>query len=70
MPPWPTRSSPSARTWASIRCPAPAQIAVLAKIGPIFVASGDVKTQAEIDAALGSLINAAFITNADPSRFE
>ena len=50
--------------------PGAAQIAVLSKIGPIFVASGDVKTQAEIDAALGSLINASFITNADPSRFE
>ena len=50
--------------------PGAAQIAVLSKIGPIFVASGDVKTQAEIDAALGSLVNASFITNADPSRFE
>ena len=50
--------------------PGAAQIAVLSKIGPIFVASGDVKTQAEIDAALGSLVNASFITNADPSRVE
>jgi sulfonate transport system substrate-binding protein len=50
--------------------PGEAQVAVLTKIGPIFVESGDVKSQAEIDAALGSLINATFIANADPSRFE
>lgn len=50
--------------------PGYAQITVLEKIGPIFVASGDVKSQAEIDAALATLINDTFITAADPSRFE
>lgn len=50
--------------------PGAAQISVLEKIGPIFVASGDVRSQDEIDAALATLINDAFITAADPSRFE
>ncbi len=50
--------------------PGAAQIAVLQKIGPIFVASGDVKDQARVDAALGSLINDTFVTRADPGRFE
>lgn len=50
--------------------PGAAQVAVLERIGPIFVASGDVKSQAEIDAALARLINDAFITAADPSRFQ
>lgn len=50
--------------------PGAAQIDVLEKIGPIFVASGDVKSQAEIDAALATLINDTFITTADPSRYE
>ncbi len=50
--------------------PGSAQVSVLAKIGPIFVASGDVKSQGEVDAALASLLNPTFVTNADPSRFE
>ncbi len=50
--------------------PGAAQIAVLEKIGPIFVASGDVKAQADVDAALDALINDAFIQAADPTRFE
>jgi len=50
--------------------PGAAQVAVLTKIGPIFVAAGDVSDQAQIDAALATLINAAFITRADPGRFE
>ncbi len=50
--------------------PGAAQRTVLEKIGPIFVASGDVKSQKEIDAALASLINPAFVSKADPSRFE
>ena len=70
MPPSPTRSSRNASNLDVDPVPGAAQIAVLTKIGPIFVASGDVKTQAEIDAALGSLVNDSFITNADPSRFE
>jgi sulfonate transport system substrate-binding protein len=50
--------------------PGAAQVAVLEKIGPIFVEAGDVSQQADIDAALASLINDTFITNADPGRFE
>ena len=50
--------------------PGAAQVAVLEKIGPIFVASGDVKQQADVDAALAALINDHFIQAADPSRFE
>jgi sulfonate transport system substrate-binding protein len=50
--------------------PGAAQVDVLAKIGPIFVESGDVSGPEAIDAALGSLVNASFIGNADPSRFE
>jgi sulfonate transport system substrate-binding protein len=50
--------------------PGPAQISVLEKIGPIFVESGDVDEQADIDAALSTLINDAFVTQADPTRFE
>ncbi len=50
--------------------PGPAQIAVLQKIGPIFVESGDVKSQDKIDAALSTLLNDTFVTTADPSRFD
>jgi sulfonate transport system substrate-binding protein len=50
--------------------PGEAQRAVLAKIGPIFVESGDVKSQAEVDQALATLINPAFVTKADADRFE
>lgn len=50
--------------------PGAAQISVLEKIGPIFVASGDVKSQARIDEALSTLLNDGFVTKADPSRFE
>jgi sulfonate transport system substrate-binding protein len=50
--------------------PGTAQVTVLEKIGPIFVASGDVKSQDLIDSALAKLINPAFVTKADPSRFE
>jgi sulfonate transport system substrate-binding protein len=50
--------------------PGPAQIEVLKKIGPIFVASGDVTSQGQIDTALASLVNASFVTKADPSRVE
>ena len=47
--------------------PGPAQIAVLKKIGPIFVESGDVTSQARIDAALASLLNDSFVKKADAS---
>jgi sulfonate transport system substrate-binding protein len=50
--------------------PGEAQLAVLSTIGPIFVESGDVSNQQLIDAALASLINPAFIKNANPGRFE
>jgi sulfonate transport system substrate-binding protein len=50
--------------------PGEAQRAVLAKIGPIFVESGDVSSQAQVDTALGSLINDTFVKQANPSRFE
>jgi sulfonate transport system substrate-binding protein len=50
--------------------PGDAQIAVLEKIGPIFVELGDVATQQQVDEALDTLINDEFVTQADPSRFE
>lgn len=50
--------------------PGPDQVAVLERIGPIFVASGDVSEQAQIDAALASLVNPTFVERADPDRFE
>jgi sulfonate transport system substrate-binding protein len=50
--------------------PGAAQVAVLEKIGPIFVESGDVSSQAQVDAALATLLNDAFISRADPGRFE
>ena len=48
--------------------PGQTQIDVLTKIGPVFVESGDVASQDLIDAALATIINATFATNADPSR--
>jgi sulfonate transport system substrate-binding protein len=50
--------------------PGQAQLDVLKKIGPIFVSTGDVSSQAQIDAALSTLVNATFIGRADPDRFE
>jgi sulfonate transport system substrate-binding protein len=50
--------------------PGAAQVAVLEKIGPIFVEAGDVSKQSDIDAALASLINDTFINHADPGRYE
>ncbi|MEN2741824.1 aliphatic sulfonate ABC transporter substrate-binding protein [Microbacterium sp. X-17] len=47
--------------------PGAAQLAVLKKVGPIFVESGDVRTQADIDKALGSLLDPTFAKKADPS---
>jgi sulfonate transport system substrate-binding protein len=48
--------------------PGDAQVAVLQKIGPVFVANGDVVDQASVDAALATLINPTFAVAADPSR--
>lgn len=50
--------------------PGAAQVAVLEVIGPIFVESGDVSNQAQIDEALASLLNDTYARQADPSRFE
>jgi sulfonate transport system substrate-binding protein len=50
--------------------PGAAQVSVLTKIGPIFVESGDVEHQSDIDAALASLINPTFVAKAEPGRFE
>jgi sulfonate transport system substrate-binding protein len=47
--------------------PGPAQLKVLKKVGPIFVQSGDVRTQKDIDTALGSLLDPTFAKKADPS---
>jgi sulfonate transport system substrate-binding protein len=50
--------------------PAPGdqQRAVLARVGPIFVESGDVAKQGDIDTALASLFAPEFATQADPAR--
>jgi sulfonate transport system substrate-binding protein len=48
--------------------PGEAQSAVLSVIGPIFVDSGAVAGQEQIDAALATLINPTFATAADPTR--
>ena len=50
--------------------PGEAQRAVLAKIGPIFVESGDVSSQEQVDTALATLINDSFVKQANPDRFE
>ena len=50
--------------------PGDAQVEVLEKIGPIFVELGDVATQDQVDQALETIVNDAFVTKADASRFE
>lgn len=47
--------------------PGPAQLKVLKKVGPIFVQSGDVRTQKDIDTALDTLLDPTFAKKADPS---
>ena len=47
--------------------PGDAQLKVLTKVGPIFVQSGDVKSQADIDKALDTLLDPDFVKKADPS---
>ncbi|KGJ71736.1 ABC transporter substrate-binding protein [Cryobacterium roopkundense] len=47
--------------------PGDAQLSVLEKIGPTFVAIGDVIDQATVDAALDTIINDEFATQADPT---
>jgi sulfonate transport system substrate-binding protein len=50
--------------------PGETQRAVLEVIGPIFVESGDVARQSDIDAALDALFNPEFAEAADPDFFE
>ncbi|WP_104194284.1 aliphatic sulfonate ABC transporter substrate-binding protein [Cryobacterium sp. M25] len=47
--------------------PGKAQLTVLKKIGPTFVAAGDVAAQSQIDDALDTIVNDSFATKADPS---
>ncbi|GAA1441326.1 aliphatic sulfonate ABC transporter substrate-binding protein [Leifsonia poae] len=47
--------------------PGDAQLKVLKKVGPIFVQSDDVRSQADIDKALSSLLEPSFVKSADPS---
>ena len=46
------------------------QLAVLQKIGPVFVSLGDVPNQRQVDDALGSIVDDGFVTKADAARFE
>lgn len=50
--------------------PGAAQRAVLEKIGPTFVETGDVKTQQQIDKALDSLLDDSLVKKADPSAIK
>ncbi|WP_434995783.1 aliphatic sulfonate ABC transporter substrate-binding protein [Arthrobacter sp. Ld5] len=47
--------------------PGDAQRSVLEKIGPVFVETGDVQSQEQIDDALDSLFDASLVENADPA---
>ncbi|MEC5200629.1 sulfonate transport system substrate-binding protein [Arthrobacter sp. PL16] len=47
--------------------PGDAQRSVLEKIGPVFVETGDVQTQKQIDDALGSLFDPSLVEKADPA---
>ncbi|KQO02903.1 ABC transporter substrate-binding protein [Arthrobacter sp. Leaf234] len=47
--------------------PGDAQRAVLEKIGPVFVETGDVQSQEQIDEALGSLLDPSLVEKADPA---
>ena len=47
--------------------PGKAQVKVLKKIGPVFVANGDVQTQAQVDDALDTIINDSYAKKADAS---
>jgi sulfonate transport system substrate-binding protein len=49
--------------------PGDAQVALLEKIGPVFVELGDVAAQDQVDDALATLIDDSFVTQADPERF-
>ena len=50
--------------------PGEAQRAVLEKIGPVFVESGDVSSQEQVDEALDTLFDDSLVRNADPAAIE
>ncbi|QYF73000.1 aliphatic sulfonate ABC transporter substrate-binding protein [Cryobacterium sp. PAMC25264] len=50
--------------------PGEAQLTVLTTIGPIFVETGDVLEQKQVDDALDTIINDTFATKADPTIVE
>ncbi|MGM0931598.1 MAG: aliphatic sulfonate ABC transporter substrate-binding protein [Actinomycetota bacterium] len=50
--------------------PGEKQRAVLEKVGPAFVETGDVKSQAEIDEALATLLDDSLVKKADPSAIK
>ncbi|TFB98722.1 aliphatic sulfonate ABC transporter substrate-binding protein [Cryobacterium adonitolivorans] len=50
--------------------PGNAQIDVLTTIGPIFVKTGDVLEQSQVDDALDTIVNDTFATKADPTVVE
>jgi sulfonate transport system substrate-binding protein len=50
--------------------PGAAQLAVLEKIGPIFVELGDVPNQQQVDDALATIVNDNFAKQADAARFQ
>jgi len=50
--------------------PGDAQIDVLTTIGPIFVETGDVLEQKQVDDALDTIVNDTFATKADPTIVE
>lgn len=57
------------RTYLDIdNVPGDKQLAVLEKVGPYLVESGDVVSQDEVDTALGSIVNDTFAQKADPAR--
>lgn len=57
------------RTYLDIdNVPGDKQLAVLEKVGPYLVESGDVASQDEVDTALGSIVNETFAQKADPAR--
>ncbi|MBF0809318.1 aliphatic sulfonate ABC transporter substrate-binding protein [Rothia nasimurium] len=57
------------RTYLDIdNVPGDKQLAVLEKVGPYLVESGDVAAQGEVDTALGSIVNDTFAQKADPAR--
>ncbi|WNG87485.1 aliphatic sulfonate ABC transporter substrate-binding protein [Mycobacterium sp. ITM-2016-00317] len=49
--------------------PGDAQLAVLEKIGPIFVDLGDVQSRQQVDDALQTIVNDSFVKQADAARF-